>query len=221
MDLILNSKFKWVIVLSITFWAIIIGLAYSAIGHADQTTEEAQTILTAQNTLQSTVKISPGFDRGSGFYIDANKILTNWHVVSRAGSEVWVTKNDGTICTATVGYREEKLDLAILNTECEGTPLPLADTNPQVGMTVIAAGNPDVFDSFVSKGIVSDYYKSYLMFDAFVYEGSSGGPLVNLQNEVVGVVKARTLDYQGIGAAVPVEDVKQFLRRANLIRGDV
>lgn len=212
---IVNPKFRLVIVLTLTLWTIIIGLAYSAIGYADQPTEEERIQSISEQLKESTVKITPFLEVGSGFYIAPEQIITNWHVVKDAGPEVKIYRSNGAECTAKVGYREEKWDLALLSTACKGTPIPFASENPKLGTTVLAMGNPARMESFLSKGIVSGTFESYLMFDAFIYHGSSGGPLVNVHNELVGVVTAMAKEHQGIGAAVSVEDVKRFLQRAN------
>lgn len=206
---------KLLFILIFTLTAAIIGLIFSTIGHADWPTEEEQTILTAQNTLNSTVKIKPTFGiEGSGFFIAPNTVLTNWHVVERGDTEVKLTTAKGESCTGKVGYRDEKWDLALITTDCKGTPLPLAPQNAKVGRTVIVTGNPKSFDFFVTKGVICAYDGGWMAFDAYVQHGSSGSPVVNLGGEVVGIATALAKDNERIGLGVAVEDIKRFLERA-------
>lgn len=207
-----NPKLKWALMILLTLWVVITGLLYSTIGHATLPTEEERTVLAAQNAIISTVKLAPGLDTGSGFFVDKNTILTNWHVVKKTDRITF--QHNGRTCDAKVGYRDEGWDLALLQTECEGVPLTMAPKTPRVGTTVLAVGNPSPFESFVSKGIVSGTWNKFLMADIYAKSGSSGGPLVNLSGEVVGVVTGISKEHQGITAAVAVEDVRRFLEAA-------
>lgn len=208
-----NKKFKWAIILTLILWVIIIGLFYSSIGHADRPTDEEQTILVAQNTIASTVKITPALSKGSGFYIGKNKILTNWHVISTADTTVKITRYDDSVCTAKITYQDEVSDLALLTTDCTGIPIPLAAKSPKLGTTVLAAGNPSPFDFHITKGIIGSTSSKRLYLDIWVNNGSSGGPLVNLSGEVVGVMVSKAKEYESIGGAIPIEIVKRFLER--------
>jgi S1-C subfamily serine protease len=109
---------------------------------ADFQSEEQKSIEVSAKLLQSTVKIDPGqASHGTGFFIAPNVILTNEHVIRKAASsEVILAKKDGSLCKGEIGYREEYLDLAIITTNCTGTPLTLA-LEALEGQTVIVAGS--------------------------------------------------------------------------------
>jgi serine protease Do len=104
-------------------------------------------------------------------------------------------------------------DLALLKVEAEGLPaVPLGDSDRvQVGDWVCAIGNPLEFDHTVTVGVVSskgrkifnESFDSYIQTDAAINPGSSGGPLVNLRGEAVGISAAVSSEAQGIGFAIP------------------
>lgn len=161
---------------------------------------------------------------GSGVVIDAKGIvLTNNHVVEDA-SELVVRLADGRQFPATIERTDRGLDLAVLRVTCE-TPLPaarLGDSDKlEIGDWVLAVGSPFELEQTVSAGIISAKGRSLdsagsarlLQTDAAINPGSSGGPLVNLAGEVVGITTAiasRSGGYQGIAFAVPVNLAKQL-----------
>ena len=158
---------------------------------------------------------------GSGFIIDAAGIVvTNNHVISEA-DEVHVILNDGTRLKAEVIGRDQKIDLAVLKV----TPTkPLKAVNfgdsdkLRLGEWVIAIGNPFMLGGSVTAGIVSARnrdinsgpYDNYIQTDASINRGNSGGPLFNLEGEVVGVntaIISPSGGSIGIGFAVPSKTV--------------
>ena len=161
---------------------------------------------------------------GSGVVIDAQGIvLTNNHVVEGA-DELVVRLADGRQFPATIERTDSNLDLAVLRVESE-TPLPAAPLGDserlEIGDWVLAIGSPFELEQTVSAGIISAKGRSLdsagsarlLQTDAAINPGSSGGPLVNLAGEVVGITTAiasRTGGYQGIAFAVPINPAKQL-----------
>jgi S1-C subfamily serine protease len=164
---------------------------------------------------------------GAGVVItETGMILTCLHVVGDA-PEANVTFADGTQSDAIVTVRLPEKDLAVLSalqTPDELKPATLASASSlHVGDEVIAVGNPfGVVDS-VSDGVVSGLGRQYvshetgvelrnlIQFDAAVNPGNSGGPLVNRDGEVVGIVASllnptRQDVFIGIGFAIPIED---------------
>jgi len=158
---------------------------------------------------------------GSGFIIDAAGIVvTNNHVISEA-DEVHVILNDGTRLKAEVIGRDQKIDLAVLKV----TPTrPLKAVNfgdsdkLRLGEWVIAIGNPFMLGGSVTAGIVSARnrdinsgpYDNYIQTDASINRGNSGGPLFNLEGEVIGVntaIISPSGGSIGIGFAVPSKTV--------------
>src|SRR5437588_7663963 len=173
---------------------------------------------------------------GSGFIIDtAGIVVTNNHVIADA-DEVNVIMNDGTKIKADIVGIDKKTDLAVLKF---APPRPLVavkfgDSDKlRLGDWVVAIGNPFSLGGTVTAGIVSAKnrdissgpYDSYIQTDAAINRGNSGGPLFNLDGEVVGVntlIISPSGGSIGIGFAVPsktvagvVDQLRQFgeLRR--------
>jgi serine protease Do len=154
---------------------------------------------------------------GSGFIIDASGlVVTNNHVISDA-DEVSVILNDGTTLKAEVLGRDQKTDLALLRVKSD-KPLKAVkwgDSDKlRLGEWVIAIGNPFSLGGTVTAGIVSARnrdinsgpYDNYIQTDAAINRGNSGGPLFNLNGEVIGVntaIISPSGGSIGIGFAVP------------------
>ena len=172
---------------------------------------------------------------GSGFIVDsAGLVVTNNHVISDA-DEVSVILNDGTTMKATIIGRDTKTDLALLKVNPD-KPLKAVkfgnSENLRLGEWVIAIGNPFSLGGTVTAGIVSARnrdinsgpYDNYIQTDAAINRGNSGGPLFNLNGEVVGVntaIISPSGGSIGIGFAVPsktVVPVIDQLRRFKEVR---
>ncbi|MBV9151582.1 MAG: Do family serine endopeptidase, partial [Alphaproteobacteria bacterium] len=155
---------------------------------------------------------------GSGFIIDpSGLIVTNNHVIANA-EEITVTLSDDTMLRAQVVGRDQVTDLALLKVEPKA-PLPAAQwgdsTRTKVGDWVLAIGNPFGLGGSVTSGIISATardihsgpYDDYLQTDASINRGNSGGPMFNLEGQVIGI---NTSIYApsgggsiGIGFAIP------------------
>ncbi len=156
---------------------------------------------------------------GTGFVISEDgMILTNRHVICEENAEYTVVFDDGTTYDAKVLARDQLTDLAILKIEATGLkPLELADSDEvEQGQTVIAIGNTlGQYSNTVTKGIVSGLsrdiggnYTGLIQTDAAINEGNSGGPLLNLSGEVIGINTAVDRSGEGIGFAIPVNEAK-------------
>ena len=168
---------------------------------------------------------------GSGFVIDASGIVvTNNHVIAEA-DEITVILNDGTRLKAEIIGKDQKTDLALLRVKPD-KPLKavkFGDSDKlRLGEWVIAIGNPFSLGGTVTAGIVSARnrdinsgpYDNYIQTDAAINRGNSGGPLFNLDGEVVGVntaIISPSGGSIGIGFAVPsktalpvIDQLKQF-----------
>ena len=154
---------------------------------------------------------------GSGFIIDpSGLIVTNNHVIDGA-DEITVILSDNTKLKATVVGRDERLDVALLKVTPEKplVAVPFADSaTARVGDWVIAIGNPFGLGGTVTAGIVSALqrdirsgpYDEYIQTDASINQGNSGGPLFNMNGEVIGIntaIYSRSGGSIGIGFAVP------------------
>lgn len=160
---------------------------------------------------------------GSGFIIDPRGlILTNNHVVEEAES-IRVTLADGRSFEASVQGRDPLTDLALLRITEPVQNLPvvrLGDSDAvRVGDWVVAIGSPFGLTSSVSVGILSARarelgvgpYDDFLQTDAAINFGNSGGPLLNLRGEVIGINTAIVGGASGIGFAVPSNMARRLL----------
>ena len=136
---------------------------------------------------------------GSGVIIDANKgyVVTNNHVVDNA-DEIIVKLTDGREFTAKKLGADEQSDIALLKIEPDAlSAMPLADSDElRVGDFVVAIGNPFGLNQTVTSGIVSALgrsglniggYENFIQTDAAINRGNSGGALVSLRGELVGI----------------------------------
>src|SRR5213594_1944374 len=168
---------------------------------------------------------------GSGFIIDPSGIVvTNNHVIADA-DEITVILNDGARLKAELIGKDQKTDLAVLkiNSEKPLKTVKFGDSEKlRLGEWVIAIGNPFSLGGSVTAGIVSARnrdinsgpYDNYIQTDAAINRGNSGGPLFNLDGEVIGVntaIISPSGGSIGIGFAVPsktalpvIEQLKQF-----------
>lgn len=171
---------------------------------------------------------------GSGFIISSQGyILTNAHVVEGAKS-LAVTLSDGEEIDAELVGIDEISDVAVVKVERAGIkPLKLGDSDKiRVGDYVVAVGNPLGWglEGTVTMGIISararsitigDHTNTYIQTDAAINVGNSGGPLLNMSGEVIGINTAKTINAgydeygvaitaEGLGFALPINDVKQI-----------
>jgi len=162
---------------------------------------------------------------GSGFVIDsAGLIVTDNHVIDGA-DEISVTLNDGTVLPATLVGHDDKTDLALLRVHPK-SPLLAAhfgnSDHARVGDWVIAIGNPFGLGSSVTAGIVSARnrdiasgpYDEFIQTDAPINRGNSGGPLFDMDGNVVGVATAifsPSGGSVGVGFAIPSNLVSEVV----------
>ena len=164
---------------------------------------------------------------GSGVIIDHRGfILTNEHVISM-GSSFQITLADNRKFSATVKGSDADLDLAILQIDnlnaSENLPLIRIGKSKDllIGETVIAIGNPYRLGHTVTSGIVSALsrnirqgnrvYSDFIQTDAPIYAGSSGGPLLNINGEMIGINTAVLEGSTGIGFAIPIDNVMRVV----------
>ena len=165
---------------------------------------------------------------GSGFIIDSRGyIMTNAHVVDDA-SRITVKLDSGEEFPATIVGTDQETDLAVLKIEA-GRELPFvkfADSDKaEVGDWVLALGSPFGLAKSVTAGIISQtrretpyasVFQRFIQTDAAINRGNSGGPLVNMDGEVVGVnsqIATSTGDYNGVGFALPAKEAEYVYRQ--------
>jgi S1-C subfamily serine protease len=158
----------------------------------------------------SVVVIDAGGSTGSGFAMDAPGVIyTNAHVVGDA-DRVRVIDRRGRSSEARVAAIAERQDVARLVTETEIPPLERASDAPQTGDDVLAIGAPSGLGGTVTRGIVSTARRviagtELIQTDLAVNPGNSGGPLLNDEGDVVGIVTAKADGQEGIAFALPID----------------
>jgi len=162
---------------------------------------------------------------GSGFIIDASGlVVTNNHVIEGA-DEVSVTLQDNTTLKAQVVGRDEGGDIALLKVKSD-KPLPTVDfgdsAQSRVGDWVLAIGNPFGLGGTVTAGIVSargrdihqGQYDDFIQTDASINRGNSGGPLFNMDGQVIGIntaIFSPSGGSIGIGFSIPSNNAKNIV----------
>jgi S1-C subfamily serine protease len=155
---------------------------------------------------------------GSGVIVsDQGHIVTNLHVVS--GAKVEVHLNDGRSLPATFVGADGPSDIAILKIEAKDLrPLSFGDSDKvSVGQMVVAVGNPFGLEETVTQGIISakgrraasEAANEFFQTDAAINRGNSGGPLVNMKGEIIGINNSISPQGQGIGFSIPSNTVRR------------
>lgn len=170
----------------------------------------------------------PVYAVGSGFIVEkSGYILTNAHVVSDA-AKITVKLDNGDEYPAKVVGTDSETDIAVLKIET-GSDLPvvqLGDSDAaRVGEWVLAIGSPFGLARTVTAGIVSQVnrdtpltspFQKFIQTDAAINRGNSGGPLVNMKGEVIGVnsqIATSTGDYNGVGFALPTNEANRVFKQ--------
>ncbi|HEY0132630.1 MAG TPA: trypsin-like peptidase domain-containing protein, partial [Nannocystis sp.] len=168
---------------------------------------------------------------GSGMVVRADgQVLTNYHVIAEAVSFA-IEYADGTRVPARQIHADPRLDLALIAPEVaqtDRTPARLSERRPRPGEWVMAIGHPFGLGDTVTVGVISglgrdhddlgrpeeldpDGVWSFIQTDASINRGNSGGPLVDLRGEVIGLTTAVRSDGQGVAFAVPAPMARKFL----------
>uniref|UniRef100_A0A8C6SNA2 Serine protease HTRA2, mitochondrial n=1 Tax=Neogobius melanostomus TaxID=47308 RepID=A0A8C6SNA2_9GOBI len=166
---------------------------------------------------------------GSGFIVSEDGwIVTNAHVLSNK-ERIKVELKSGLQYDASVKDVDQRIDIALIKIEPE-SPLPVlplgqsSDLRP--GEFVVAVGSPFSLQNTVTTGIVSTAQRTglelgfkdsdldYIQTDAIINYGNSGGPLVNLDGDVIGVNTLKVA--AGISFAIPADRIRQFLRESHI-----
>src|SRR5215213_8802882 len=175
---------------------------------------------------------------GSGFIVNQKGyILTNYHVIEDA-ARITVGLQSGEKYRGAVVGVDPETDVAVIKIEApkDLPTVTLGDSNAaQVGDWVLAMGSPFGLDQTVTAGIISkkeretpyfNVFQRFLQTDAAINRGNSGGPLVNMRGEVIGMnsqIATSTGDYNGIGFALPANETsfvyKQLLAQGKVKRG--
>lgn len=170
-------------------------------------------------TLQGSDEVPRG--EGSGFILSADGyVMTNAHVIEGA-TEVYVTLTDKREFKAKVVGVDERTDVALVKIEGSGLPvLRIGDVNRlRVGEWVVAIGSPFGLENSVTAGIVSAKQRetgsdiAFIQTDVAVNPGNSGGPLINIRGEAVGInsqILSPVGSFVGISLAIPIDEAMRI-----------
>ncbi|HLD19686.1 MAG TPA: trypsin-like peptidase domain-containing protein [Patescibacteria group bacterium] len=179
---------------------------------------------------QNTQKEKRQIGGGSGFIVSSDGlIVTNKHVVSDESADYSIVMNDGKTYDAKILDSDPVLDLAVIKIDAKDLPaVELGDSEKiQIGQTVIAIGNAlGEFQNSVTRGIVSglgrtivagdrsgfsERLEEVIQTDAAISPGNSGGPLINLAGQVIGVNSAVSQQGENIGFAIPINEARRMV----------
>lgn len=180
---------------------------------------------------------TPRFSQGSGVIVTQDGyVITNNHVIDES-DKITVQLNDGREYPGKVVGKDPNSDVAILKIDATNLPhLDLGDSNAlEVGEWVVAVGNPLGLQATLTVGVVSAKgrsnlsianYEDFIQTDAAINRGNSGGPLMNLHGQVIGIntaIASTSGGYMGIGFAIPSNVVKlvmeQIIEKGAVTRG--
>jgi serine protease Do len=167
-------------------------------------------------------QLTDGLSSGTGCVINKNgTILTSSHVIDKANYIEVTTYKGETYKAEILKIDKENGDLAILKIKPDKamSTITLGDSSlVKVGQKVLAIGNPFGFNGTLTTGIVSriDYERNKIQTDAAINPGSSGGPILNANGEVIGISQSifnpdNNKSNIGIGFAIPVNEVKKLV----------
>jgi serine protease Do len=158
---------------------------------------------------------------GTGLVLDSRGyVVTNYHVVEGV-KRIEVTLSSGRTVAATLVSHDPRTDLAVIKVDSDA-PLQVArigtSSDLMIGETVLALGNAYGYEHTVTRGIISalhrdvevsrtQRYDDLIQTDASINPGNSGGPLLNVDGEVIGINVAVRAGAQGIGFAIPIDQV--------------
>lgn len=156
--------------------------------------------------------------RGSGFFIETDRIVTNRHVIEGAFRAEVHSSTGAVYPVKGVLAVDAEGDIALLKVEVPANqirPLPLDKTSPQEGESVVVIGNPLGLEGSVTNGIVSAVrdiptFGRIIQITAPISSGSSGSPVVNMQGQVIGIATLQITGGQSVNFAIPSERISQL-----------
>jgi len=165
--------------------------------------------------------------RGSGFFIDVDRIVTNRHVIDGAYRAEVHSVSGNSYPVKNVLAVDAEADVALLKVDVPPNlvrPLSLDRTSPQEGESVVVIGNPFGLEGSVTNGIVSAVrdipgFGRIIQITAPISPGSSGSPVVNMQGQVIGVATLQIAGGTSVNFAIPSERIAQLDRTAQSQQG--
>jgi hypothetical protein len=170
-------------------------------------------------TVNSTVTIETDLGLGSGFFVGKNMIVTNYHVIEGA-SIAYCYLNNSTLKFKIDGYLAYDKDADLIVLQVSGLNMPtvkLATGAVTPGQKIFVIGSPIGLPATISDGIVSGLRDfrgiKLIQITAPISHGSSGGPVLNSQGEVIGISVGQINDGQNLNFAIPKTNLEKLLNR--------
>src|SRR4030081_2954250 len=193
-------------------------LAPIAINSQDRLPELVRRIKPSAVAIETFDARGEKLSRGSGFFVDLDRVVTNRHVIEGAyRAEVHLNSGHSFPVRNVIAVDAEG-DVALLKVEAPPgliRPLSLDRTSPQEGESVVVIGNPFGLEGSVTNGIVSAVrdipgFGRIIQITAPISPGSSGSPVVNMQGQVIGVATLQITGGQSVNFAIQSERISQL-----------
>ena len=176
---------------------------------------------TIKKVLPSVVSITTNQGKASGVFVSDKELVTSYHVVATA-SFIQITTYNGTTYEVFVEQYNDTMDLALLkiNTSTTFSNLNFAQLfTINLGSKVVAIGNPYGLGFSVTEGIVSGLNRPgpsgldiYIQTDVPVNPGNSGGPIININGDIIGITTFKVSNSEGLGFAIGSDYVREFVQ---------
>ncbi len=200
----------------------IFGLALPRTYAQDQLPDLVRRIKPSSVAIETFDARGEKLSRGSGFFVDKDRVVTNRHVIDGAYRGEVHLNSGNSFQVKNVLAVDAEADIAILKVEAPPNlvrPLSLDRASPQEGESVVVIGNPFGLEGSVTNGIVSAVrdipgFGRIIQITAPISPGSSGSPVVNMQGQVIGVATLQITGGQSVNFAIPSERIAQLDRSA-------
>lgn len=211
-------------IIRVFLFVLFTGLApVSAIHAQDQLPELVRRIKPSAVAIETFDARGEKLSRGSGFFIDYDRVVTNRHVIDGAHRAEVHLHTGSSFPVRNVLAVDAEADVALLKVDAPRQvvrPLPLDRTSPQEGESIVIIGNPFGLEGSVTNGIVSAVrdipgFGRIIQITAPISPGSSGSPVVNMHGQVIGVATLQVTGGQSVNFAIPSDRVAQLDRSAN------
>ncbi|HKP36427.1 MAG TPA: trypsin-like peptidase domain-containing protein [Pyrinomonadaceae bacterium] len=195
-------------------------LVFQAARAQDQLPELVRRIKPSAVAIETFDAKGEKLSRGSGFFIDSDRVVTNRHVIDGAYRAEVHSLTGSNYPVRSVLAVDAEADIALLRVEAPANlvrPLQLDRTSPQEGESIVVIGNPFGLEGSVTNGIVSAVrdipgFGRIIQITAPISPGSSGSPVVNMQGQVIGVATLQITGGQSVNFAIPSERIAQLDR---------
>jgi tetratricopeptide (TPR) repeat protein len=216
------------VIVSTVFYAIVIVVGVVPAKSQDLLPELVRRIKPSAVAIETFDARNEKLSRGSGFFIESDRVVTNRHVIEGAFRAEIHSSTGAVYPVKGVLAVDAEGDIAVLkiDTPTNIRPLPLDRTSPQEGESVVVIGNPLGLEGSVTNGIVSAVrdiptFGRIIQITAPISSGSSGSPVVNMQGQVIGIATLQITGGQSVNFAIPSERITQLQVAAPITLADL